>query len=132
VIVLEEGSSLHTPDAYMTATMFREKYGAKTAAQQPSKTVTSSVPASLELKPNYPNPFNPSTRIAFTVQSVDRASLKVFDIQGREISTLFDETAEPGRTYEVTFDGTGLSSGTYLYVLVSGTERKVGRMVLKK
>lgn len=90
------------------------------------------VPQSLELRPNYPNPFNPTTVIEFSVPATNSASLKVYDIQGREIRTLFDETADAGRSYRITFDATGLSSGTYLYVLQSGEMRKVGKMAFQK
>jgi hypothetical protein len=89
-------------------------------------------PEALSLQPNYPNPFNPSTVIQFTVGQKDRALVRVFDIQGREIRVIFDEEAEPGRTYRVTFDATGLASGTYVYVLQSGGQQKAGRMVYQK
>ena len=89
-------------------------------------------PESLDLQPNFPNPFNPSTVIQFSLLTRDHATLRVYDIQGREIRTLFDEDADAGRTYRVTFDGSGLASGTYLYVLQSGGQRKVGRMIMQK
>lgn len=70
--------------------------------------------------------------IEFSVPASNATTLKVYDIQGREIRTLFDETAEAGRSYRITFDGTGLASGTYLYALQSGEMRKVGKMTLQK
>ncbi|NUN71057.1 MAG: beta-lactamase family protein [Bacteroidetes bacterium] len=66
------------------------------------------------LRRNYPNPFNPSTRIEFTVNSTDRTVLKVFSVLGERITTLFDGTAEAGRVYTASFNGTGLATGTYI------------------
>ncbi|MFZ4549507.1 MAG: T9SS type A sorting domain-containing protein [Bacteroidales bacterium] len=82
------------------------------------------------LMPNYPNPFNPSTNIVYSVLSAGRTSLKVFDILGNEISTLVDNFQSPGR-YTVGFNAGNLPSGVYFYQLKSG-ERKVltGKMVL--
>ena len=90
------------------------------------------VPETITLRPNYPNPFNPSTTIEFSVLNREPTSLRVFDIQGREIRTLFADMTDPGRTYQVTFNASGLASGTYIYVLQSGNQRKVGRMILQK
>ena len=98
----------------------------------PSPSLQSVIPQSLELKPNFPNPFNPSTVIEFSVPVTDRASLRVYDIQGREVRTLFEETADAKRTYRITFDATGLSSGTYVYLLQSGGMRKAGKMIFQK
>ena len=86
----------------------------------------------ITLRPNYPNPFNPSTTIEFSVLNREHTSLRVFDIQGREVRTLFSEVTDPGRTYRMTFRADGLASGTYLYVLQSGSQRKVGRMIFQK
>ncbi len=91
-----------------------------------------SVPETITLRPNYPNPFNPSTTIEFSVLNREHTSLRVFDIQGREVRTLFSEVTDPGRTYRMTFRADGLASGTYLYVLQSGSQRKVGRMIFQK
>ncbi|MBI3006254.1 MAG: T9SS type A sorting domain-containing protein, partial [Ignavibacteriales bacterium] len=65
------------------------------------------------LEPNYPNPFNPSTTIQFTVGTHGRASLQVYDVLGQRVATLFDNDAEPGRLYQVKFDASHLPSGVY-------------------
>jgi|GEM_PF-410234 len=93
-----------------------------------------------ELFQNYPNPFNPTTKIKFKIPSSDGYSLsrgvglvtlKVFDITGREVRTLINESLSPG-TYEVTFDGSGLSSGMYFYQLRAGDFIATKKFVLLK
>jgi hypothetical protein len=89
------------------------------------------MPTGYTLSQNYPNPFNPSTQIRFTLTQTGATSLKVYDVMGREVSTLVNETLAPG-AYSVQFDAKGLSSGTYLYVLTSGSVRLTNKMVLVK
>jgi hypothetical protein len=93
-----------------------------------------------ELMQNYPNPFNPVTKIKFDIAPLLRGvgeargvftSLKVFDITGREIKTLVNEKLNPG-TYEVTFDGSNLSSGVYFYKIRAGEYSETKRMILTK
>jgi len=76
-----------------------------------------SVPAVFSLAQNYPNPFNPSTIIEFTVDQTSSASLKVYDMLGREVATVFTGTVNAGIIYRVPFNGSALSSGAYLYKL---------------
>lgn len=85
---------------------------------------------------NYPNPFNPVTKIIFEVpESVNfrnnslQTQLTVYDILGNDIKTLVNEKRSPGR-YEVTFDGTGLSSGIYFYILSIEGKNVPGRSML--
>jgi hypothetical protein len=89
------------------------------------------VPTDYTLSQNYPNPFNPSTQISFTITRTGATSLKVYDMMGREVSTLVNETLAPG-AYSVKFDAKNLSSGTYLYVLTSGGMRLTNKMLLLK
>lgn len=67
---------------------------------------------------NYPNPFNPKSKIKFQISKFSNVRLTVFDINGRELKTLADKRLMPG-TYEVTFDGNGLSSGVYFIKLTA-------------
>jgi hypothetical protein len=83
------------------------------------------------LEANYPNPFNPATTIAFRLAEPSHVQLKVHDALGREVATLVDGYRSAGR-YEVKFDASGLSSGTYFYTLVAGDKREVKRMVVAK
>lgn len=71
-------------------------------------------PNSFELDQNYPNPFNPSTNISFSVPSNGFVKLKVFDITGREVATLINESKTSGE-YSVRFDARNLASGIYIY-----------------
>lgn len=93
---------------------------------------TDAVPAAFGLQQNYPNPFNPETAITFTVGAAGSATLVVYDALGREVATLFDGMAEPGRMYSVRFDGAGLSSGMYFYRLTAGAQVAMKRMVLAR
>lgn len=85
----------------------------------------------IELHDNYPNPFNPSTVISYRIAANSNVSLKVFDITGREVSTLVKQMQSAG-IYSVTFNASGLSSGMYFYKLnVNGYEH-VKKMTLLK
>ena len=75
------------------------------------------LPQNYFLSQNYPNPFNPITTIRFSIPRSSFISLKVYDILGREITTLVNEEKSPGN-YEVKFDGSKISSGVYLYQLL--------------
>lgn len=90
------------------------------------------VPAAFGVQQNYPNPFNPETSIRFTVAATGTAKLVVFDALGREVATLFNGAAEPGRQYSVRFDGAGLSSGVYFYRLTAGNQVDMKRMLLTR
>lgn len=87
--------------------------------------------ASEEKLSNFPNPFNPTTAINFTVPKTGLVKLKVYDMIGKEISTLVNEVRTAGN-YSVNFDASGLSSGTYFYKLESGGEINIKKMMLIK
>jgi len=89
-------------------------------------------PAELELSQNYPNPFNPTTTIKFTLSESQNAQVKVFDLLGNEICTLFDGTAERGRLYQVEFNGADLPSGIYFYRLETEQNVENRKMLLLK
>jgi hypothetical protein len=96
---------------------------------------TSSVPSSYELSQNYPNPFNPTTQIRYSLEKPGLVSLKVYDVLGREVTTLVNTYQEAG-SYTVTFNtaetGQSLSSGVYFYRLESGRFVANNRMLLLK
>ena len=80
-----------------------------------------------DLCQNYPNPFNPVTKIKVNITGearggTNKVSLKVYDIQGKEVQTLLNESLTPG-VYEVTFNGNNLSSGVYLYKLTVSSQK---------
>jgi len=70
--------------------------------------------SSFFLAQNYPNPFNPTTTLQYQVPGTNHVSLKVYDILGKEVTTLVDEN-KPAGSYTVTFDASGLPSGVYYY-----------------
>ncbi|MCW8824488.1 MAG: T9SS type A sorting domain-containing protein, partial [Ignavibacteriaceae bacterium] len=78
--------------------------------------IGSKLPETYLLSPNYPNPFNPSTKIKYSVPKVSFVTLKVYDVLGKEVATLVNEERQQG-TYEIEFNGTGLPSGIYFYQL---------------
>jgi len=91
-------------------------------------------PVAFALYPNYPNPFNPSTTIRFSLPEPARARLDVFDITGRHVARLLDEYRSEGH-HRVAFDSSalpGLASGVYLYRLEAGRYREVRKMTLVK
>jgi hypothetical protein len=83
-------------------------------------TNTDNVITEYSLSQNYPNPFNPSTSISFTLPSQSFATLKVFDIIGREVATIFSEELSAG-SYTRQWNASALSSGVYFYRLTAGT-----------
>ena len=83
------------------------------------------------LSQNYPNPFNPTTSIKYSLEKQGHVKLSVYDILGREVETLV-KTIQLAGTYEVSFDGADLTSGTYVYVLESGGKIVSKKMILLK
>jgi hypothetical protein len=83
------------------------------------------------LSQNYPNPFNPSTTIRFELPAAGLTTLRVYDVMGREVRVLVNEHLDAG-SYSTTFDASGLPSGTYIYVLTSGSYRQANKMILMK
>jgi hypothetical protein len=88
-------------------------------------------PLTFQLKQNYPNPFNPSTKINYQISQNDFVSLKVYNILGNEVTTLVNEN-KPAGSYEVNFDASLLSSGTYFYKLQAGSFVETKKMILLK
>ena len=89
------------------------------------------LPVVLRLYQNFPNPFNPNTRIVFRVGSRELVSLKVYNLLGQEVATLVNEELKPG-SYEVTFDATRLASGVYFYRLNAGSFVETKKLLLMK
>jgi photosystem II stability/assembly factor-like uncharacterized protein len=89
------------------------------------------IPGSYDLYQNFPNPFNPSTNIRFDIPLSSDVKLAVYDLLGREVSSLMNGQLSPGR-YEYSFDGSGLPSGVYIYRLRSGNFNQTKKMFLMK
>ncbi|MGD9899818.1 MAG: lamin tail domain-containing protein [Calditrichaceae bacterium] len=101
---------------------------------------TGNVPQSFALHRNYPNPFNPSTRISFDIPSDKggsvNAEIAVFDVLGRKIKTIISDSFAPG-TYEIEWDGKNeqaipMSSGMYFLTLKSDTYVSTRKMILSR
>jgi len=78
------------------------------------------LPDSYSLKQNFPNPFNPTTQITYELPQEADVTLQVFDLTGRQVATLVNETVNAG-SHTVNFDASNLSSGVYVYRLQAGS-----------
>ena len=84
-----------------------------------------------KLYPNYPNPFNPSTQISFSLTEHGATTLRIYDLLGREVATLVNGQLAPGN-HTVNFIGSGLSSGIYFVRLVQGSNTQTHTITLVK
>jgi hypothetical protein len=89
------------------------------------------MPVAIRLSQNYPNPFNPQTTIEFSIPESEYAELKVYNLLGEEVSTLFAGQLKQG-DYTFLFDGKNLSSGVYYYQLTAGKFQEVKKMILMR
>jgi photosystem II stability/assembly factor-like uncharacterized protein len=112
-VIGDKGGILHTSTGILT-TVKERSYPAKSALYQ-----------------NYPNPANPATTITFSLPHQTHVLLRLFDVLGREVMLLKDETYVPG-TYTVQVDGSRLSSGIYFYRLQAGAFSETKRLLLLK
>ena len=109
------------------ATAFAEILPNGPSVVDPSKPIR---PAGYVLEQNYPNPFNPNTVISYRLPVNSFVELSVYNALGQKVWTLVNEEQTPGQ-HRVMFDGKGLSSGIYFYVLnVTNGERLVRKMML--
>lgn len=84
-----------------------------------------------QLEQNYPNPFNPVTRIIYSIPKSQRITLKIYNVLGKEILTVFDGFTKSG-TYNAEIDGTQLPSGVYFYTLMTEDFIQTKKMILLK
>jgi hypothetical protein len=89
------------------------------------------LPTACRLYPAHPNPFNPSMAISYQLSTSGRVSLKIFDISGRLVATLVDGWREAG-VHEVTFVGSALPSGIYIYRITAGSWSSSEKIILLK
>jgi hypothetical protein len=89
------------------------------------------IPATYKLSQNFPNPFNPVTRISFDIPKQGLVTLKIYDMLGREAKELVNDVKAPG-SYSVDFNASGIASGVYLYRFESNGFTDVKRMILIK
>lgn len=93
--------------------------------------ITGEVPNEYSLSQNYPNPFNPNTKIKFAIPKAAFVKLAVYDMLGREVESLVNEQMTAG-TYEVNWNAAKLSSGIYMYKIMTNDFRMVKKMSLIK
>jgi hypothetical protein len=89
------------------------------------------LPKAYALSQNYPNPFNPTTEIAFALPKSGLTTLKVYDLLGREVTTLVNRSLQAG-DHRLSFDASSLASGIYFYRLESGSFSATKKMILLK
>jgi hypothetical protein len=89
------------------------------------------LPARYSLEQNYPNPFNPATNVEFNLPATSQVQLRVYNMLGQEVATLVNGTVAAGR-HTVSFDGSHLASGIYLYRLAAGSYVSTLKMVILK
>lgn len=89
------------------------------------------IPDNFALLGNYPNPFNPMTTISFSIPQQVEVQLVVFDILGRKVAELVNQTMEAGK-YNVNFDGSKLASGMYIYKITAGSFTESKKMLMVK
>ena len=113
--------------------IYRVKQISRDGREQYSNTVEVIVGGSNRhlLAQNFPNPFNPSTLISYYLPKDGRVTLKVYDLIGKEVTTLVNSEVNSG-IHEVMFDGKDLKSGIYYYTLRSGNFIETKRMLIVK
>jgi hypothetical protein len=89
------------------------------------------IPTVFKLEQNYPNPFNPSTVIKFAVPEMGNVLIKIYDLLGEEVTSLVNEEMEAG-WYRREFNGSGYSSGIYIYRMQAGNYISTKKMILIK
>ena len=137
------GDSINVTDVNAQISLQHGEYKLYTSSKLPSLDYITDVekspvvPSEYKLEQNYPNPLNPSTTISFTIPNIETTrrvvftTLKVYDILGREITTLVNEEKVPG-SYNVYFNGNNLPSGIYFYRLAAGNYTTTKKMLLLK
>ena len=91
----------------------------------------STIPKYIELYQNYPNPFNPGTTIKFYLSRPEHIILTVFDVTGREIAEVLNQSVGKG-THTISFNAGNLTSGIYFYTLKSGSDQITRKMMVLK
>lgn len=114
-------------DLVQIATFFENERGVATSTEEP----VSSLPTEFELKNNYPNPFNPTTNISYSVPEASAVNLVVFNTLGQRVSTLVNKQQSAGQ-YTVTFDAANLTSGVYFVRMTAGSFVSSKKMLLLK
>ena len=89
-------------------------------------------PYTFKLGQNFPNPFNPTTKINYEIPNDSKVKLIIYDILGREVKKIVNDELKKAGRYVVDFDGTNLASGVYFYRIEAGNFVESKKMVLIK
>ena len=124
-----------SPDRFCTGAIINgRKYGTIVDVKE----LKPQIPDQIVLENNYPNPFNPSTTIRYSIPSVEtlhatsqHVTLKIYDVLGREVATLVNKEQKAGN-YSVTFNANNLTSGVYYYSIMTDSKRITKPMILLK
>lgn len=121
---------------YIKSEFLGNVFNSKTISYTPALTTgidddKNTMPVEFALKQNHPNPFNPSTRISFSLNEKSFISLKVYNLAGEEVATIAQGEREAGE-YSINFDASRLSAGIYFYQLSAGRMKETRKMVLLK
>jgi hypothetical protein len=108
---------------------YRESGGEIIGTGLGTGTISTKVPSGFSISQNYPNPFSLSTTIKFNVIKVSNIEIDIYDMTGRRVQTLLNETLTPG-IYEASFDGSSLTGGIYFYHFTAGDYSETKRMIL--
>lgn len=95
------------------------------------KRLDSPIPSSCSLSQNFPNPFNPSTTIRYSIANPSNVTLRVYNVLGQEVATLVNQRQTAGN-FTVTFEASRFASGVYFYRLNAGTFNQVRKMMVVK
>ncbi len=137
--IIAAGNSINRDETMTVNTIIRYTGDKKTS--DITENLVKEIPTSFKLLQNYPNPFNPSTKIGYSIPSLGSPfpggargglvpiQLKIYNILGKEVSTLINENQQPGN-YEVEFNASNLASGVYFYKLKAGNYSSVKKMIL--
>ena len=126
-------TSWATPSQAISATdLMWDFFSAHTLTETSTEVSSqSSLPENFIMEPNFPNPFNPETRLRYTLPENGPVTLNVYDLLGRHVETLVDEYQSAGQ-HTVRFNGMDKASGIYLYKITFENDSQTGRMSLVK
>jgi photosystem II stability/assembly factor-like uncharacterized protein len=124
--------TLHSPTRKLYAfTHGRSSFSVDLTGLVSVQLASNEIPNRYALDQNFPNPFNPTTAIKFSVPKSSHVSLKVYDVRGKEVAQLVNNSLEAGE-HQIQFDARRLSSGTYFYRLESGSFSETRKMLFIK
>ncbi|KUG26230.1 hypothetical protein ASZ90_003935 [hydrocarbon metagenome] len=123
IIIKEEGNWRYLREAII----YGEKFGTIVSVEDNQEQITKT----FQLEQNYPNPFNPTTLIKYQLPEEVNVTIKLFNLLGQEIRVLVNSQHEAGY-YELSFDGSDLSSGTYIYRITAGDFTDSKKLLLLK